>query len=62
MINFSTKYNRTEFVRFLQNDFLPEADFLPEVNEVENLQTTKYIKTITKLGVCPSDSSSSGCV
>ena len=53
MINFSTKYNRTEFVRFLQNDFLPEADFLPEVNEVENLQTTKYIKTITKLGVCP---------
>lgn len=30
MINFSTKYNRTEFVRFLQNDFLPEADFLPE--------------------------------
>lgn len=54
MINFSTKYNRTEFVRFLQNDFLPEADFLPEVNEVENLQTTKYIKTITKLGVCPS--------
>ena len=54
MINFSTKYNRTEFVRFLQNDFLPEADFLPEVNEGENLQTTKYTKTITKLGVCPS--------
>ena len=48
MINLSTKYIRTEFVRFLQNDFLPEADFLPQVNEVENLQTTKYIKPNTK--------------
>lgn len=54
MMDFSQRYNRENFVAFLQNDFLPEDDFLPETTEAEIKQKTEYIKTITKLGTCKS--------
>lgn len=53
-MDFSKRYNREEFVKFLQNDFLPEEDFLAETIEAEIQQETKYIKTVTKLGASPS--------
>ena len=49
-MDFSKRYNREEFVRFLQNDFLPEDDFLTETTEAKIQQETQYIKAITKLG------------
>lgn len=49
-MDFSKRYNREEFVKFLQNDFLPEEDFFAETIEAEIQQETKYIKTVTKLG------------
>jgi len=54
MMDFSKAYSRDEFVKFLQNDFLPEDDFLTETTEAEIQQETKYIKAITRLGTCPS--------
>lgn len=54
MMDFSKRYDRDEFVEFLQNDFLPEDDFLTETAETEIQQDTKYIKSITRLGACPS--------
>lgn len=53
-MDFSKRYNREEFVKFLQNDFLPEEDFITEATKVEIQQKTKYIKAITRLGTCPS--------
>lgn len=53
-MDFSKRYNREEFVKFLQNDFLPEDDFLMETTEAKIQQETKYIKGITKLGASPS--------
>ena len=53
-MDFSKRYNREEFVKFLQNDFLPEDDFLTETTEAKIQQETQYIKTITKLGASPS--------
>lgn len=53
-MDFSKRYNREEFAKFLQNDFLPEEDFLTEATKVEIQQETKYIKAITRLGTCPS--------
>lgn len=54
MMDFSKRYNRNEFVKFLQTDFLPEDDFLTETTEAEIQQETRYIKAITRLGACPS--------
>lgn len=54
MMDFSKRYDRNEFVKFLQTDFLPEDDFLTEIAEAEIQQETKYIKSITRLGDCPS--------
>ncbi|WP_289066944.1 hypothetical protein [uncultured Alistipes sp.] len=54
MMDFSKRYDRNEFVKFLQTDFLPEDDFLTETAEAEIQQETKYIKSITRLGACPS--------
>lgn len=53
-MDFSKRYNRDEFVTFLQNDFLPEEDFLTETTPVNIQQETKYIQSITKLGASPS--------
>ena len=53
-MDFSKRYSREEFVKFLQNDFLPEDDFLTETMEAKIQQETKYIKGITKLGASPS--------
>ncbi|MDE5560834.1 MAG: hypothetical protein K2J00_03365 [Bacteroidaceae bacterium] len=53
-MDFSKRYNREEFVKFLQNDFLPEEDFLTEATQIGIQQETKYIKAITRLGTCHS--------
>ena len=54
MMDFSKKYNRDEFIKFLQNEFLPEDVSFTTDPEVEKQERTKYIKAITKLGTCPS--------
>ncbi|WP_298071816.1 N-6 DNA methylase [uncultured Bacteroides sp.] len=54
MMDFSKKYNRDEFMKFLQNEFLPEDVSFTTDPEVEKQEKTKYIKAITKLGTCPS--------
>ena len=48
-MEFNKRYNRTEFVDFLQHKFLPE-DFVVETTSIEIERQTKYIRTITKLG------------
>lgn len=48
-MEFNKKYNRTEFVDFLQHKFLPE-DFVLETTSIEIERQTKYIRAITKLG------------
>lgn len=48
-MDFSRRYNRTEFVNFLQHQFLPE-DFMVETTDIDIERQTKYIRTITKLG------------
>ena len=53
MMNFSQKYNRDNFIAFLQNEFLPE-DFLAETKEETIQQSANYIKEITQLGTCES--------
>ena len=53
-MDFSKRYNLNEFVKFLQTDFLPEDVSFTDCPEAEIQQGTKYIKTITKLGTCPS--------
>lgn len=53
LMEFNKRYNRSEFISFLQNQFLPE-DFVTETTPIEIERETKYIRTITKLGVCGS--------
>lgn len=48
-MEFNKKYNRTEFVDFLQHKFLPE-DFVIETTRIDIERQTKYIRAITKLG------------
>lgn len=48
-MEFNKRYNRTEFVDFLQHKFLPE-DFLVETTSIDIKRETKYICAITKLG------------
>lgn len=48
-MEFNKRYNRTEFVDFLQYKFLPE-DFVVEATSIDIERQTKYIRAITKLG------------
>lgn len=48
-MEFNKRYNRSEFVGFLQHKFLPE-DFIAETTVVDIERQTKYISSITKLG------------
>lgn len=48
-MEFNKKYNRSEFVKFLQHSFLPD-DFLPEITEIEIKSSCNLIQTVTKLG------------
>lgn len=50
-MDFSRRYNRTEFVNFLQHQFLPE-DFVVETTNIQIDRQTKYIRSVTKLGSC----------
>ena len=52
-MEFNRRYNRSEFINFLQNQFLPE-DFVTETTPIVIEREPKYIRTITKLGVCGS--------
>lgn len=52
-MEFNKKYDRTEFVKFLKNDFLP-VDFKAEEEPVQIKMTTNYTSGITKLGTCNS--------
>lgn len=53
-MDFSKRYDRDEFMKFLQNEFLPEDVSFTTDPEAEKQEKTKYIKAITKLGTCPS--------
>ena len=53
-MDFSKRYDRDEFMKFLQNEFLPEDVSFTTDPEVEKQEKAKYIKAITKLGTCPS--------
>lgn len=53
-MDFSKRYDRDEFMKFLQNEFLPEDVSFTTEPEAEKQEKTKYIKAITKLGTCPS--------
>ena len=48
-MEFNKRYNRSEFVNFLQHKFLPE-DFIAETTVVDIERQTKYIRSVTKLG------------
>lgn len=48
-MEFNKRYNRTEFIDFLQHKFLPE-DFVVETTSIDIERQTKYIRAITKLG------------
>lgn len=48
-MEFNKRYNRSEFVSFLQHKFLPE-DFIAETTVVDIERQTKYIRSVTKLG------------
>ena len=48
-MEFNKRYNRTEFVDFLQHKFVPE-DFVVETTSIDIERQTKYIRAITKLG------------
>ena len=48
-MEFNKRYNRTEFVNFLKNKFLPE-DFIAETTVIDIERQTKYIRSVTKLG------------
>ena len=50
-MDFSKRYNRSEFVHFLQHQFLPE-DFVVETTNIQIDRQTKYIRSVTKLGSC----------
>ena len=48
-MEFNKRYNRKEFVNFLQHKFLPE-DFIAETTVIDIERQTKYIRSVTKLG------------
>ena len=48
-MEFNKRYNRSEFVSFLQHKFLPE-DFITETTAISIERQTKYICSVTKLG------------
>lgn len=50
-MEFNKRYNRSEFINFLQNQFLPE-DFVTETTPIDVERENKYIRSITKLGSC----------
>ncbi len=52
-MEFNKPYNRSEFLNFLQNNFLPD-DFVPSIEEDSLRTKVKYTSQITKLGMCPS--------
>ena len=52
-MEFNKRYNRSEFVGFLQHKFLPE-DFVVDFTDIDIDRQTKYIRTVTKLGACKS--------
>ena len=52
-MQFDKRYNRTEFVSFLKNNFLPE-DFVTETAVIPSVQSMAYTSGITKLGACES--------
>jgi len=55
MANFDLekKYDRTEFISFIQNDFLPD-DFINEEEEIDLFFNPQKLKKVTKLGDCSS--------
>ena len=54
MINFNKPYNRTDFLHFLEHDFLPD-DFIMLEERLEDLNfSTNYTIEATRLGVCKS--------
>lgn len=48
-MEFNKRYDRTEFVDFLQHKFLPE-DFMVETTSIDIKRQIKHIRAITKLG------------
>lgn len=48
-MEFNKKYNRSEFVNFLQHKFLPE-DFVVETINIDIKRQTNYIRSVAKLG------------
>ena len=52
-MEFNEAYSRQEFVRFLQNSFLPE-DFVPSEEKVWFRSQMTYSTEAVKLGTCPS--------
>lgn len=50
-MEFNKRYNRSEFISFLQHHFLPE-DFVTETTPIDMVRQTQYIRSITKLGSC----------
>lgn len=52
-MEFNKAYSRQEFVRFLQNSFLPE-DFVPSEEKVWFRTKMTYSTEAVKLGTCPS--------
>ena len=52
-MQFDKRYNRTEFVNFLKNNFLPE-DFITETVTITPMQSMFYTSAITKLGASES--------
>ena len=52
-MQFDKRYNRTEFVNFLKNNFLPE-DFTTETVAIMPMQSMLYTSAITKLGASES--------
>ena len=46
IMEFNKKYNRDEFVNFLQYSFLPD-DFIPETSEMETKTSCRLIQSIT---------------
>jgi len=53
-MNFNNLYNRTDFLEFLEDQFLPD-DFIINEEKYENFNfTTRYTVDATKLGTCPS--------
>lgn len=52
-MQFDKRYNRTEFVNFLKNNFLPE-DFVTGTAVIPPVQSMAYTSGITKLGACES--------